>query len=282
MAKDQTQGGLGLPPMDADGISARLGEAAREVRVEVYPTLDSTSSEAKRRARAGELGPLLIVAESQSNGRGRLGRSFYSPAGAGIYMTYLWRPQAAAVDAVSVTTAASVAVLRAMSSMEALAGHELAIKWVNDIYLSGKKVCGILTEAVTDAADGSVSCMLVGIGINVAPTAFPPELAEIATSLCVKDLDRNELIARILRELLACLHSRDPYAHMAYYRAHSLVIGRTVNTICAGISTPGVVLDIAADGGLVVRREDGSVEVIRSGEVSLRFSREKGTESLIQ
>lgn len=257
--------------LSESAIRSRLYENARDVDIKLYSEIDSTNSEARRLSQKRKNGAVLIVAEQQSSGRGRLGRSFFSPAGAGIYMTYLWYPDAAAVDVVSVTTAASVAVLRAMKSMPTLAEKDLTIKWVNDIYLSGKKVCGILTEAVTDPEEGKVKSVWVGIGINVHQTAFPEELAEIATSLDVADLDRNELIANILNEWIAILQDLDPYAHMSYYREHSLIIGKQVNTICAGVAVPGVVVDIDPQGGLVVRRSDGRIETIHSGEVSLCF-----------
>lgn len=257
--------------LNAAHIRSLLGETAQHIRVDVYPQIDSTNNEAKRRARAGDISPTLIVADTQTGGRGRLGRTFFSPVGAGIYMTYLWHPDTAAVDAVSVTTAASVAVVRALKSFVALQDADLRIKWVNDIYLSGKKLCGILTEAVTDAGSGRVSALLVGIGINVRPAAFPPELADIATSLGDLAPARNELIARIVIELRKVLDASDPYAHMSDYRAYSLVIGKQVNTIRGDTVTPGIVLNIDPTGGLIVQRVDGSVETIHSGEVSLRL-----------
>lgn len=258
-------------PLSADRIRALLGQADAEVRVEVHPLLDSTNTEAKRRIAAGDRAPALIVADAQSGGRGRLGRSFFSPAGAGIYMTYLYTPTGTAADAVAVTTAASVAVVRALRSFPALRDATLGIKWVNDIYLDGKKLCGILTEAVTDAATGRIAALAVGIGLNVRPTAFPPELAGIATCLGARAPARDALIARILTELQRILRDRDPYAHMGDYRACSLVIGRRVNTIRAEVTAAGLVLDIDGTGGLIVRRDDGRVETIHSGEVSLRW-----------
>lgn len=243
-----------------------------KVEIRIFSEIDSTNREARRLANAGKSEAVLLLAEQQSSGRGRLGRSFYSPAGAGIYMTYLWQPKASAGDVISVTTAAAVAVLRAMRAIPQLADKDFAIKWVNDIYLSSKKLCGILTEAVTDPADGTINSIWIGIGINVHPAAFPPELSDIATSLGKDAPDRNELIAKILNELLLILENPDRYAHMPYYRANSMVIGKQVNTICADIIKPGTVLDVDKDGGLVILRADGSVETIHSGEVSLRFS----------
>ena len=254
----------------ASEIRACLREWAEDIRIEVYEEIDSTNREAKRRALTSDRTPTLILAECQTEGRGRLGRSFFSPVGAGIYMTYLWHPNVPAADVVSVTTAASVAVMRALISLSAAPETELGIKWVNDIMLNGKKVCGILTEAVTDPSDGRVSGVLVGIGLNVSPTSFPSELSGIATCLG-GNIDRNLLAAQILRELLTILRDPSPYSHMPYYREHSLVIGKDVATVCAGVTERGRVLDIDPTGGLVIRREDGAIETIHSGEVSLRM-----------
>ena len=258
------------PKLNEGRIRAHLRADISDIRI--FSKLDSTNAEARRLSSSGLSHDVLLVAEQQTAGRGRLGRSFYSPDGMGIYMTYLWQPHAAAGDAISVTTAAAVAVHRALCATPSLRGMPFAIKWVNDIYLADKKVCGILAEAVTDPQDGRIGSMWIGIGVNVAPMAFPPELAHIATSLGDGALDRNELIARVLDELLLILHDADRYAHMPYYRAHSMVIGKQVNTICADIIKPGTVLDVDKDGGLVILRADGSVETIHSGEVSLRFS----------
>jgi BirA family biotin operon repressor/biotin-[acetyl-CoA-carboxylase] ligase len=258
-------------PINKEEIAFFLGTYAEKTEILIYSEIDSTNSEARRRVCAGEQKPTLILAEQQTNGRGRMGRNYFSPAGAGIYMTYLWHPEAKPVDVISVTTAISVAVVRALKSFSSLSQKQFSIKWVNDILLDGKKVCGILTEAMSDPEKGKITDIWVGIGINVYSTAFPPELSEIATSLNEVDLNRNELIARILIEFLDILNHTDPYAHMSYYRACSAVIGKRVNTISADISTPGTVLDIDATGGLVVERLDGTIETIHSGEISLRF-----------
>lgn len=261
-----------IVPLSAPSIRAALEDWGERLTIDVYAEIDSTNSEAKRRAMAGDRTPALILAEMQSGGRGRMGRSFFSPPGAGLYMTYLWHPDAAAVDAVSATTAAAVAVMRALRSFPILAGKPFGIKWVNDIYLGNKKVCGILTEAVTDPSNGRVSSVLVGVGINVLPTAFPPELAEIAACLGTA-IDRNLLAARILLELMRIQRTPEPYPHMADYRTFSIVIGKEVQTICAGVTESGRVLDIDATGGLVILRENGQVETLHSGEISLRLTK---------
>ena len=257
-------------PLNEENIRQHLNAA--DVEIQIFSEIDSTNAEARRLSSEGTQHPVLLLAEYQHAGRGRMGRSFYSPDGMGIYMTYLWHPHAAAGDVISATTAAAVAVHRALRKMLPERSERLQIKWVNDLYLSDKKICGILTEAVTDPADGKIRDMWIGIGINVAPMTFPKELADIATTLGTKTLNRNELIAAIMNELLEILHDPNRYAHMSYYRDHSMVIGKAVNTICGDEITAGVVLDIDQDGGMIVRRSDGTVETIRSGEVSLRLT----------
>ena len=260
---------MNTPRLNKQEIDARLCAEVADIRV--FSEIDSTNAEARRLALSGVQHAVLLVAEQQSAGRGRLGRSFYSPDGTGIYMTYLWQPNAVAGDVISATTAAAVAVHRALCSIPSIAGNSLSIKWVNDIYLSDKKVCGILAEAITNPQNGRIDSMWIGIGINVAPMIFPDELSHIATSLGDHRIDRNELIARIVDELCQVLCDDDKYAHMSYYRDHSMVIGRAVNTICGEKTVPGIVLDIDREGGLIVERPDGTEEVIRSGEISLRL-----------
>ena len=255
--------------LNEDKIRSRLH--TDELQIRIYDQIDSTNKEARRLAEQGVNEPILLIARAQTSGRGRMGREFYSPADTGIYMTYLWHPDAAAGDVISVTTAAAVAVHRALCSTAALSDRLFGIKWVNDIYLADKKVCGILTEAITDPQDSKIRDIWIGIGINVTPMTFPEELKSIAASLNVSELDRNELIANIINQLLYILRDSDRYAHMPYYRAHSMVIGKAVNTICADQINPGVVLDIDREGGLVVERPNGTIETLHSGEISLRL-----------
>ena len=256
-------------PLHEESIRKHLD--ASDIEIQIYAEIDSTNAEARRLSAEGKQNPVLLLAEHQLAGRGRMGRSFYSPDGMGIYMTYLWQPHASAGDVISMTTAAAVAVHRALCRVLPEEGKLLQIKWVNDIYLADKKICGILAEAVTDPADGKIRDMWIGIGINVAPMSFPPELESIATTLGLSELDRNELIAAIINELLQILCDSDRYAHMPYYRAHSMVIGKAVNTIRGDDVIRGKVLDIDFEGGLVVERADGTVETMHSGEISLRL-----------
>ena len=189
--------------LSEEGIRLCLHKPYDSQKIKVFKCIDSTNMEAKRCALNGEGEGLVILAEEQTNGRGRRGRSFYSPDGSGIYMSVLFRPKPEiSQDVVLITTAASVAVCRAIRDV---LSQEPQIKWVNDVYLNGKKICGILTEAVSDFESGRIDTVVVGIGINYhAPKeGYPDEIKEIAGSVCAEDekIPRNELVAAIIENL---------------------------------------------------------------------------------
>ena len=145
--------------LSAEGIFRRLKN--RSLRIEYLPVAGSTNTLAKERAAAGEPEGLVIAAGEQTAGRGRMGRSFYSPAGTGLYMSLLLRPKCTAAECALLTGAAAVA---AAESVEALTGRRTAIKWVNDVLLEGRKICGILTETALDPGSGRPDWAVVGIG----------------------------------------------------------------------------------------------------------------------
>jgi len=245
----------------------QIQAALPDVRVEVFPELDSTNAEAKRRLKNGLCEPLLLVAEHQTAGRGRQGRSFYSPDGTGIYMTLVVHPNAPLTDAVSVTTRASVAVCRAIRR---LTGLNAEIKWVNDLYYNGKKICGILVEAVSDFAESLTKSLVIGVGVNVTTQDFPKELPE-AASLGTA-VNRSRLTAAIAEELLretADLHDK---SYLSDYRAWSLVLGKKIVWTMDGVKREALAVEIDGEGGLVIREEDGTVRTLRSGEISVRLN----------
>lgn len=229
-----------------------------------YPVIDSTNNEAKRLVNDGSGKPMLLVAEEQTNGRGRQGKSFYSPPLTGIYMTLVTHPMSRLANAVTATTAASVAVCRAVEELTQL---KPKIKWVNDVYLDGKKICGILTEAITDFETQTVSSVIIGIGMNIKTIDFPSEV-ENAASLNV-NISRVKLIACIanhLNRILCCDYSE----FITYYRSHSMIIGEQIHFIKNAKVTPATAMDIDDTGGLVVRLENGEITTLRSGEISIR------------
>ena len=200
--------------------------------VHIYDTLESSNRTAKLLALDGAPHGTLVLTAHQSAGRGRLGRKFESPAGKGVYCSILLRPELPAASAQTATIRAAVAVCRAVQS---LCGLELAIKWVNDLYYQGKKVCGILTEAGTDLESGRLEWLVVGIGLNLTSTAadWPPELADKAGSLYPggpAPVPRAALAGAIARELLALGPGEDC---LDEYRARCFVPGHWV-TVCTG------------------------------------------------
>lgn len=236
----------------------------RKAEVLYYPTIDSTNTQAKRLVNEGNRNTLLLVADEQTAGRGRQGKSFYSPPMTGIYMTLVVHPGKELQNAVTVTTAAGVAVCRAI---EKCTDRQPQIKWVNDVYLGDKKICGILTEAVVDFESGLAESMIIGIGTNIKTITFPDSV-ENAASLNA-EVKRADLIAAIANELMAIIDGGyDDF--IDYYRSHSMLIGRDINFIQNGRITPATAIAIDSTGGLVVRLKDGSQTTLRSGEITVR------------
>lgn len=251
---------------DNDILSESSIKEAMKHNIDVicYNSVDSTNTQAKRLINEGISGTLLITADGQTAGRGRQGKSFYSPAGTGIYMSLVIHPDTLLQNAVTATTAAAVAVCRAI---ERLTNIRPGIKWVNDVYIGEKKICGILTEAVTDFETGIVSSVIVGIGTNITTSDFPQDV-ENAGSLGTK-IRRCKLIGAIADELLDIV--TDNYSgFIDYYRKHSMIIGRKINFIEKGRVTAATALAIDENGGLIVETENGKKLTLRSGEISIR------------
>lgn len=253
------------------GIRKYLSSEAEHLRFDVCKTITSTNTEAKKLAAAGEAEGKVIISEEQTAGRGRLGRSFYSPSGTGIYMSIILRPKLSAENAIMLTTAAAVATAEAV---EALSGRNALIKWVNDIFVDGKKVCGILTEAALDMEVGRLDYAVVGIGINaVKPCgSFPDEIKNSAGYVFDESGGnlRNKLAAEVLNRLCRYYSELDKKKYVRNYRERSFVIGRNVELINCGNVRNAVVLDVDDSCRLKVRLENGEETLISSGEVSLR------------
>ncbi len=250
-------------------IRHHLPEAYRHLHILVLKETDSTNNEAKRLLAAGKSETALVVAETQTAGRGRQGRSFYSPEQSGLYLTLILQPEAGLADALSITTRAAVATVKAI---EALTDKKPLIKWVNDLYLDGKKICGILTEAIADFESGAVANVVVGIGVNVGTELFPAELAHTAGSLCPGRPLRNALAAQIAAQLLEAAQDLTDTGYLDFYRSRSLVIGREIIYYQAGQAHGATALGIDDKGGLIVGDGEGNTRILSSGEISLRLA----------
>ena len=236
------------------------------IEIHFYESTDSTNTRAKEYARAngGKRGAVVFIANEQTAGRGRRGRSFVSRGGAGIYMSILTYPYKRGADATAATARAAVSLSRAI---ESLCDCEVKIKWVNDIYLGGKKLAGILTEGEMDE-ESKIAYQIVGMGINVYKNAISDEISSIATSLedeLGTTPDRSKLAARIIAKLL--FEDADYYEE---YKSRSLVIGKTVTVLKPTESYEARVIDINHDFSLTVER-GGQRERLFTGEISLKI-----------
>ena len=248
-----------------------LGEYASAYSLEVLSSVDSTNSYLKRKA--AELPAWhAVIASGQSAGRGRLGRSFVSPVNTGVYLSVLLHPDLPAEKAVRITTAAAVA---ACFAIEECTDEEPSIKWVNDVFVRGKKTCGILTEASIDLESGGLDWAVMGIGFNVYEPegGFPEELKDIAGPIArtrERDL-RSRLAAAFLKAFYDICQDLSGSRFAEEYKKRSFIIGKHINVIRSGQARPAEALDIDEECRLIVRYDDGSTEALSSGEVSVRI-----------
>ena len=245
-----------------------MADMLKNIKVIEYDSIGSTNAEAKRYAISCEdFEPVLFAARAQSAGRGRLGRSFLSREGKGIYMSLLYFTDKALCDAISVTTAAAAFTAQAI---ETAIGAEMKIKWVNDIYNEHGKVAGILTETVMASGKNAI---VVGIGINTGASDFPKELQGIASSIGeIDEVQRQAIIESIVNSLL--WHAKDPTntEYMTEYRQRFMLTDADIELLSMGERVGvGKVLGVSDDGGLIFLG-DGEREprIIRTGEVSVR------------
>ena len=254
-------------PITESALRAAMGAQASRFTPHVFSVVDSTNTEAKRRAAEGERFALL-VAESQTAGRGRMGRSFYSPNGTGVYFSVLYTVRDPLSGVVSITSAAAVAVRRAILRT---CGIETEIKWVNDLIYRGKKVCGILAESVARIDESGACSIVIGIGINLRSAAFPSELAGIAGTLENQTVDRAALVAAVLDELVPFLDNGADRSWVEDYRRYSCVIGRPITWRSGESLCAGVAVDVDEDGALLVRDQEGREHRLATGEISVRL-----------
>lgn len=233
-------------------------------------TTTSTNDVCKQLARDGAPDGAAVIARHQTAGRGRLGRSFQSPAGLGLYLSILWRPGCAPERLLPLTALVAVAAAKAV---EQVCGIGVAIKWPNDLVVQGKKLSGILTESAL-TSDGRVDYVVAGIGINChqRPTDFDGDVAHIATSLdmATGNYVNQDALAEALLFQLDVLRGEilfAPEKWLAEYRARCITLGKTVKIVQTGQTVTA--LDIDGQYGLVVE-DNGQKITYRSGEVSVR------------
>jgi BirA family biotin operon repressor/biotin-[acetyl-CoA-carboxylase] ligase len=237
----------------------------------VLDEVDSTNNAAKKLASAGAVHGTTVTAERQTGGKGRLGRTFVSPPGTGVYMSVIVRPDFGLDVASMITSAAAVAAARAV---EKLSGADVQIKWVNDLYMNGRKICGILTEASLGMEMSSLDYAVIGIGVNVRSVRaeFDSELQSVATS--VEDetglkLDRSALCAEILNELEVWLGRVTDRGFLPEYRRRELLTGHEITASVGGQTMSGLATGVDDNANLIVQLPDGTERHLSSGEASL-------------
>ena len=257
-------------PLEADSLQRLLTTRTLGRTLHVKPYTTSTNDDAKQLARAGASEGTVVLADQQHRGRGRQGRSFASPAGVGIYVSLLLRPEIDLSRLPQLTLVAAVATAEAIAEVSALS---VELKWPNDIMIHGKKAGGILTESVFQADLSAVAIVGIGINVNTAPAQFPAELRHQVTSLALEAgrfVPRSRLIASILGRFEPLYHTFQqqglaPILPRWLHYGH--IAGKPVRCNTERGLEEGVVLGLDEDGALLVRgRDDARLRVV-SGEV---------------
>lgn len=258
--------------LSAQGITRLLSPDAGSIQPEVLQSATSTNALLREQANTGAPEGTAILANEQTKGRGRLGRDFYSPPDTGIYMSLLLRPNdLLPTQAVRITTMAAVAACRAI---ESVCKKTAQIKWVNDIYIAGKKVCGILSEAAFNLESGRMDYVILGIGFNIYPPAggFPAEISQIADAILrdQEDEGKNRLAAAFLNEFWALYTAEESAGYAEEYRRRCFVIGERILVFSPKGQRKAYALDVDNECRLMVRYEDGTIEPLSSAEISVR------------
>ena len=247
-----------------------LKHLTSDVSVIPFETTDSTNTQAKlycgQFKDEGITSPVLFIAEHQNGGKGRLGRTFFSPADSGLYMSLLIKADEIENDIVCVTTATAVCVADAIKKLCSITPK---IKWVNDIYIENKKVCGILCEAVTNPDTMKIEYIIIGIGVNIGITKFPDELKDIATSLSEKT-NKNKLCAYITDNIVEELSHLSDRSFIDKYKELSLVLGKQITYTENEETKEATAVDIDNNGGLVIQTESGT-KTLSTGEITVRL-----------
>lgn len=256
-------------------ITAFLPDA-RSNDLYFFDSVDSTNNVLKEMASKGSSSGTVVISDRQTGGKGRRGRSFESPAGVGIYFSYLFRPESGFEKISDLTSWTAVAVADAVKKAY---GFDSQIKWVNDLLMNRKKYCGILTEVSVEGESGLIDTCIIGIGINVNESSFPDEISGIATSISIENGGQKFIRARLASELVRSMDELtagwpgSPY-YLERYRDLNITAGSSITAyprmLENGQGRKGKAVRINDDFSLRVEFEDGSVEDLKSGEVSVR------------
>lgn len=242
-------------------------------KIEYFKEITSTNTVLKERALLGESENTILISEFQTAGRGRLGKTFFSPHGCGVYLSYLIKPDIKPCDAVFITVAAAVAMTRAIHNV---LGINTQIKWVNDIYYNGKKLCGILTEGGISSS-GKLAYAVLGLGINIKtpPEGYPEEFSYKTTNIeeiagKIDDSKKWQLIGEFIN-IFDKVFSDKTMSYIKEYKERSCLIGKEIEILSGEHKGFGKAVDIDDSARLIVET-NGKVYAIDSGDVSIRFN----------
>ena len=249
----------------------------REHSLHIYKEEGSSNTVAKSLCQEGEGEGSVVIVESQTAGRGRMGRSFISNSENGLYMSIILRPTIPADRCVNITVMAAVAVTQAI---EKTSGVDCGIKWVNDIYINDRKCAGILTEASIDFEGGVVQYAIVGIGVNLCPpkNGFPKEIEEIACGVYEKEAPsgyKARLCAEIINEFFDLYSELKDKEYLDKYKEKSIIIGKEVDMYVSQNVMSGTAVDIDENANLVIRDSQGKLHTFNSGDARVRHAFDK-------
>lgn len=258
--------------LSESSVRRHLGELSDRFDIEVMTSVDSTNNYLKKKAAAGAKSGTVVICEHQSAGRGRMNRVFFSPQSTGVYLSILLRPDLDAEDAMLITPMSAVA---ASMAIDAVSGIKSSIKWVNDVYIDGKKVCGILTEAGFDMENGKMDYVIIGTGVNVFEPegGFPDEIKDRAASVFKQqkfDI-RNRLAAEIIKNTAYFMDNFREKLFVEQYKSRSFIIGKTVTVIDKGENYEAEITGIDDFCRLIVKDENGNEIKLSTGEISIKL-----------
>jgi BirA family biotin operon repressor/biotin-[acetyl-CoA-carboxylase] ligase len=262
--------------LSVQGMIPYLPQECVPEKIYIYESLESTNTTAKEMALSGAEHGTVVIADGQTAGQGRYGRSFHSPPGRGLYMSFVLRPARLCFSTPTLITAfAAVSVCEAI---EAVSEKKPLIKWVNDIFIDGKKICGISTEAVTDLESGCVRWVVLGIGVNLTTPAegYPEGLRDIIGSVFGFDkpaVTRNRLASEIISRIAR--PGTCEKGVLEKYKRRMFMLGKTVLVVGAGEAYEAAAVDIDGAGRLMVKRDDGEIRSLNFGEISIVNPKEK-------
>ena len=253
--------------LSAQNIGQFLLDSGAVQDIHVYQLAESTNTIAKDMARSGARHGTAVIAEQQSAGRARRGRSFFSPAGVGIYMSIVIRP----MPDIPITAFAAVSVCKAI---ERLTNKKPSIKWPNDLILHDKKICGILTEGSGNNSGIIPSWAVIGIGINFMhpPGGYPEQLQDVAGAIFGEGdlpiISRSRLAA----EIINLIREQPPLPEgiLACYKSRMSMLGANINVICSNETYEAVAIDIDEEGRLLIQKENGLIQALTAGEITVR------------